>query len=389
MLSQLGAFVVQTVVLWLLTGGVVAYDVPLCLQGRVHPAWDLPKVTGVHDDYQPYNSDRAPNVFCSNHTLVVETRLSSFVVGYAYSSGMLVLREPLGYGTLKVTAQLPKGKGLFPRIGLLPYDAMYGRSTQCAYPVHGDCLHPTNGFVTLASTVNDWTFMPVLQNVHLGLPGTPSFPPPPEDRTVVTGMDSDWWDRPHVWELHRTASQLSMAVDGAETFQVEADELLHFLEDYRGSNEGVKEVYGDVPMAPFDDSNPFQLLVHTAVGGPLPCSECNCCPADRRFLLLNTSINDRPHSRLLLHAVQFTPLQPHSHLSLYLLAMLLPVLAIALASLHVPATDGLLRQLQGAARGLWGRRWNNRTSVSTSRPSDYGSGLTPGPAATTHSQLRI
>lgn len=34
-----------------------------------------------------------------------------------------------------------------------------------------DCLAPTNGAITLASTINDGAFLPLIQNLHLGLPG--------------------------------------------------------------------------------------------------------------------------------------------------------------------------------------------------------------------------
>ena len=64
--------------------------------------------------------------------------------------------------------------------------------------------------------------------------------------------------------------------------------------------------YGTTAMAPFDDSNPLNLVLTLGVGGSLPCASCgSCCSGARNTSLNGTTIHRRPWPEMSIHSITF------------------------------------------------------------------------------------
>jgi hypothetical protein len=268
----------------------------------------------VNQDYQLYNwNDTAPTAFCEDDRLIVEVRPAKpWAVGdaeYSYRSSLIASRQSFGYGNLQIRAIAAKGNGLWPAIWMLPFEAIY-LNGPCPYTDQTEkCTWPVAGEIDLMETVNDATFVPFMQTVHLGVAGTPGYPMDPMNQVVLPNASPRWWSKPHTYTLYRDAERLEMFVDGVKTFNVSAAFLQGYLDDEKWGPRRAQS-YKRHPMAPFDDSNPFNLVFNIAVGGTWPCElyQCKCCPGDRRWPLHNTGINTAPFPRMVIEAICFDPL---------------------------------------------------------------------------------
>jgi hypothetical protein len=158
-------------------------------------------------------------------------------------------------------------------------------------------------------TVNDPSFLPFMQTVHLGVAGTPGYPMDPKNQIVLPWVTEKWWKQAHTFTLYRDAERLEMSVDGFVTFNISAEFIQAYLDDEQWGPRRAPS-YKRHAMAPFDDSNPFNLVFNIAVGGTWPCElyQCQCCPGDRRWPLHNTKINTEPFPRMIIEAICFDEL---------------------------------------------------------------------------------
>ena len=64
--------------------------------------------------------------------------------------------------------------------------------------------------------------------------------------------------------------------------------------------------YGDRDIAPFDETNPFNIILNIAVGGDWPCNVGASCGDSRADPVAGSSLNDVPKD-MLIHSVTFDP----------------------------------------------------------------------------------
>ncbi len=80
-----------------------------------------------NEELQSYNADRLENAKVEDGLLVIQARRDEYQ-GYEYSSARLKTYErgDWRYGRFEIRAQLPRGRGTFPGIRMLPTDSPYG-----------------------------------------------------------------------------------------------------------------------------------------------------------------------------------------------------------------------------------------------------------------------
>jgi beta-glucanase (GH16 family) len=74
-----------------------------------------------------YYTDRPENLYFQNGNMVIEARKESFS-GRNYTSAKIVTRgkRTFKFGRMDIRAKLPKGKGIWPAIWMLPQNSVYG-----------------------------------------------------------------------------------------------------------------------------------------------------------------------------------------------------------------------------------------------------------------------
>ena len=86
-----------------------------------------PSVCGWGNNEAQYYTNLANNVRVENGLLIIEARKDT-VGGKAYTSARIISKHKgdWRYGRIEVRAKLPKGKGTWPAIWMLPTDWKYG-----------------------------------------------------------------------------------------------------------------------------------------------------------------------------------------------------------------------------------------------------------------------
>ncbi|MBC7532347.1 MAG: carbohydrate-binding protein [Oligoflexus sp.] len=81
----------------------------------------------INNELQKYVTGRWENTRVENGVLKIEAR-RDWYNGYEYTSGRISTRDKFSFtrGVVEVRAQLPKGRGAFPAIFMLPQDYVYG-----------------------------------------------------------------------------------------------------------------------------------------------------------------------------------------------------------------------------------------------------------------------
>ena len=207
------------------------FDVP----GQPDPArwnWDVGGAGGGNGEAQYYTKNRSANARVEDGQLVITARredtLTCWYGPCKFTSARLVTRGRASwlYGRVDVRAKLPKGKGVWPAIWMLPEHSPYG-----GWPGSGEMDIMENvGYepTRIYGTVHTQAF-----NHKIGTSSGSS--------RVVTDPAANW----HVYSLEWGPDSLYVGVDGVRY--------------HRFGNQGSWQKW------PFDQ--PFHLLLNLAVGG--------------------------------------------------------------------------------------------------------------------------
>lgn len=176
-----------------------------------------------------YYSDRSKNLRVENGNLVIESHLES-MHGRDYTSAKLVSRMNWLYGKIEVRAKLPRGKGTWPAIWMMPANSEYG-------------IWPNSGEIDIMEHVG-YDQDVVHSNIHTTsynhMKGTNK-----GDNLVVANASDEF----HVYSVEWDADSISFYVDGSKN--------PHFV--FRNDN------MGDSKTWPFNKN--FYLILNIAVGG--------------------------------------------------------------------------------------------------------------------------
>lgn len=102
--------------------------------GNLDPAsWTVetgdgcPNLCGWGNNELEYYTDRSENIFFQDGKLLIEARKENYN-GKAYTSSKIVSRgkKIFKYGRVDIRAKLPKGKGIWPALWMLPQNNVYG-----------------------------------------------------------------------------------------------------------------------------------------------------------------------------------------------------------------------------------------------------------------------
>lgn len=280
--------------------------------------FDVPAEQGLNQGHQFYNANPSETSFYDKAKggLVLRAMRSTASAGFAYAAPWLQSKKNLtfGLGTLTVSATFPKGIGLWPAIWMLPQSEHEG-ALPCRYlDSQGHCSWPTMGEMDIFETVNDAeTGSYIWQTLHMGnvgsgpntaisqLPQSPANRWPQAKSGSNGGLPAAWWATPHTLQYTRHDGFLQWSIDGEITQTVTQDQVLTFLNNAHNRPSS----YGSAAIAPFDDSNPFNLIFNVAVGGLWPCETVNC-GTDRSAAIPNCPVNNAPMD-MIIHALSFQP----------------------------------------------------------------------------------
>lgn len=196
----------------------------------------------VNDEDQAY-TERAKNLRVQQGHLVIEAHKEDYE-GAAYSSGRIFSRAPFKYGRFEVRAQLPRGKGTWPAIWMLPADP-FKYATKCK---EGDewqgsptCdAWPNSGEIDIMEHVGYQ-----MGHVHGTVHNESYYWVKWEQRKGRILVD-DAADSFHIYALEWTPERIDVFVDDALYFT--------YINEKSGWNSW-----------PYDHA--FQLILNVAVGG--------------------------------------------------------------------------------------------------------------------------
>ena len=186
-----------------------------------------------NNELQFYTEGRSENARVERGVLIIEARRESWQ-GKAYTSARLNSRTGWTYGRIEARARLPRGRGTWPAIWLLPVRGSYGNGGW-----------PDNGEIDVME--------------HVG------FDPGVVHASVHTRAYN------HVDRTQRTArTTVPGAQDGFHIYAVEwsADEIRASVDDrqyFAFRNERLTDPQADWRQWPFDRD--FRILLNVAVGG--------------------------------------------------------------------------------------------------------------------------
>jgi beta-glucanase (GH16 family) len=187
---------------------------------RRPPGW-------VNKELQNYTS-RPENARVEGGKLIVEARRDSFA-GFEYSSARLTSAQKgdLLYGRVEVRAKIPRGRGTWPAIWMMPTDNAYGR-------------WPSSGEIDIMEHVG---FDPGV--VHASTHCRTYYWRNNNHKTATTSVP-DFADAMHVYAVEWSAQRIDAFVDGTRYFTVQ--------------NEGT-----GWQAWPFDKR--FHVILNLAIGG--------------------------------------------------------------------------------------------------------------------------
>jgi beta-glucanase (GH16 family) len=186
-----------------------------------------------NNELQYYGEGRSENARIEGGVLVIEARREP-LGGRAYSSARLKTRAGWTYGRIEVRARLPRGRGTWPAIWMLPQKGTYGQGGW-----------PDNGEIDIMEHVG---FDPEI--VHASVHTRAYNHVDRTQRTAQTpvpGAQDDF----HRYAVEWTTERIRGFVDGREYFGF--------------ANERVSNAQADWRQWPFDRD--FHILLNIAVGG--------------------------------------------------------------------------------------------------------------------------
>ncbi len=171
--------------------------------GPLNPAiWSFengdgcPGICGWGNNELEYYTDRPDNIFFQDGKMIIEAKKENYA-GKNYTSSKILTRgkKSFKFGRIDVRAKLPKGKGIWPALWLLPQNNVYG-----AWPKSGEIDmmemigHEAN------RTYGTLHFGPGPNSTQLG-----------RNFTLPSGIFNDEF---HVFSLEWKADQIQWLVDG-------------------------------------------------------------------------------------------------------------------------------------------------------------------------------
>lgn len=192
-----------------------------------------PNVCGWGNNELEYYTSRDNNLFFQDGKLVIEARKESFA-GKNYTSSKIVSegKKTFKFGRIDIRAKLPKGKGIWPALWMMPQASVYGG-------------WPRSGEIDIMENLgHDVT--KVYGTIHFGPgPGSTSIG---KNYTLSTGS---FYDQFHVFSLEWKQDQIKWLVDGV--------------------------AFGTATKADFGTNNypfneQFYIILNLAVGGNWPGS---------------------------------------------------------------------------------------------------------------------
>jgi licheninase len=186
-----------------------------------------------NNELQFYTDGRSENARVDNGVLIIEARRESWQ-GRAYTSTRLNSRQSWIYGRFEVRAKLPRGRGTWPAIWMLPLRGSYGSGGW-----------PDNGEVDIME--------------HVG------FDPEVVHASIHTRAYN------HVDRTQRTAqTSVAGAQDGFHVYAIEwsSEDIRASVDDrvyFTFKNERLTNPQADWHQWPFDRD--FRILLNIAVGG--------------------------------------------------------------------------------------------------------------------------
>jgi beta-glucanase (GH16 family) len=186
-----------------------------------------------NNELQFYTEGRRENARVENGVLIVEARREAFQ-GKSYTSARLNSGVGWTYGRIEVRARLPRGRGTWPAIWMLPMRAEYGNRGW-----------PDNGEIDIMEHVGFDPGM-VHATVHTSAYNHVRGTQRGAETTVADAQDAF-----HVYAAEWTPRGITADVDGRRYFSFD--------------NERLKNPQADWRQWPFDRE--FRILLNVAVGG--------------------------------------------------------------------------------------------------------------------------
>jgi cephalosporin-C deacetylase len=184
-------------------------------------------------ELQFYTENRAENARVENGRLIIEARREDWQ-GRSYTSARLNSRQAWKYGRIEARARLPRGRGTWPAVWMLPAAGTYGKGGW-----------PDNGEIDIIEHVG---FEPGV--IH-GTVHTRAYNHVARTQRGAQTIVSDAQDAFHVYAVEWTPAAITAFVDGTRYFTFANERLTNPQADWR--------------HWPFDTD--FKLLVNLAVGG--------------------------------------------------------------------------------------------------------------------------
>lgn len=186
-----------------------------------------------NNELQFYTNERKENARVENGVLILEARREDWQ-GKAYTSARLNSRQGWTYGRIEARAKLPRGRGTWPAIWMLPVHGEYGNKGW-----------PDNGEVDIMEHVG---FDPDV--IHASVHTRAYNHVDRTQRTAVTNVPGSQ-DGFHVYAVEWTAGEIRAFADGREYFSFRNERRTNPQADWR--------------QWPFDRD--FRVLLNIAVGG--------------------------------------------------------------------------------------------------------------------------
>lgn len=196
--------------------------------------YDIQPAGWVNDELQYYTSDSV-NVRIENGKMIIQARYYENSP-IQYTSARVVTRERASwtYGKIEVRAKLPKGRGTWPAIWMLPEVWNYGNGGW-----------PDNGEIDIMEHVG-YNPNVVHGSLHSNLYNWPD-----ETQKTATINVDDAMDNFHNYIMEWSADSIKMFVDSSHYFTAVKDTSVEEDESWKGW--------------PFDKN--FYLILNLAIGG--------------------------------------------------------------------------------------------------------------------------